>query len=98
MTQQYLVGELSVLIAQLQAATGNDAFAGAAARLRQEEETLPIAALPAVLVRAVDLTDGMCWDSLSRGDTTAFARQAMIGAQLREFGVCAGLLAGQRIV
>jgi hypothetical protein len=36
----------------------------------------------------------MCWDSLSRGDTTAFARQALIGAQLREFGVCAGLLAG----
>jgi hypothetical protein len=93
MTQQYLVGELSLLIAQVQAATGNRACAGEAARLRQEEETLPITALPAVVTRALDLTDASCWDSLSRGDTTAFARQAAIGAQLFEFGVCAGLLA-----
>jgi hypothetical protein len=45
------------------------------------------------VTRALDLTDAGCWDSLSRGDTTAFARQAAIGAQLFEFGVCAGLLA-----
>jgi len=93
MTQQYLVGELSLLIAQLQAATSNQAYAGAAARLREEEETLPVTALPAVVTRALDLTDASCWDSLSRGDTTAFARQVAIGTQLFEFGVCAGLLA-----
>jgi hypothetical protein len=93
MTQQYLVGELSILIAQLQAATGNQACAGAAASLREEEETLPVRALPAVVTRALDLTDASCWDSLGRGDTTAFARQAAIGAQLLEFGVCAELLA-----
>jgi hypothetical protein len=93
MTEQYLVGELSLLLAQLQAATANQACAGAAVRLRAEEETLPITALPAVLRRAMDLTDDACWDSLGRGDTTAFARQAAIGAQLLEFGVCAGLLA-----
>jgi hypothetical protein len=93
MTQQYLIGELSLLIAQLQAATGNQACAGAAARLREEEETLPVTALPAVLVHALDLTDAVCWDSLSRGDATAFAHQAAIGARLLEFGVCAGLVA-----
>jgi len=34
----------------------------------------------------------MCWDSLSRGDVTAFARQARFSAELRQFGICARLL------
>jgi hypothetical protein len=34
-----------------------------------------------------------CWHSLTRGDGEAFAMQARAGADLREFGVCAGLLA-----
>jgi hypothetical protein len=38
------------------------------------------------------LTDGLCWDSLNRGDTTAFLRQAAVGAELHDFGVCACLL------
>jgi len=38
------------------------------------------------------LTDGLCWDSLSRIDTETFSRQAAICAEMHEFGVCAGLL------
>jgi hypothetical protein len=34
----------------------------------------------------------LCWDSLNRGDTAAFTRQAAVGAALREFGVYAGFL------
>jgi hypothetical protein len=45
-----------------------------------------------VTVRALALTDGLCWDSLNRGDTAAFTRQAAVCAELHEFGVCAGLL------
>ncbi len=64
---------------------------GDVARLRQEAETPP-AALGPVVVRAVKLIDGLCWDALTRGETAAFIREAAICAELREFGICAGLL------
>jgi hypothetical protein len=93
MTQQYIVGELSILLAQLQAVAADEGAARDVAGLRREAETRPLAALPRVVVRALALDDGLCWDSLARGDTTAFTRQARVGADLREFSVCAGLLA-----
>jgi hypothetical protein len=91
MTQQYLVREFSVLLARLQAAAGDEASAGGVARLRREAETVPVTALTTVF-RALGLIDAACWDALTRGGIRAFACQAAIGAQLREFGVCAGLL------
>ena len=45
-----------------------------------------------VTVRALALAESLCWDSLNRGDTAAFTRQAAVCAELHEFGVCAGLL------
>lgn len=58
-----------------------------AARLRREAEATPPAALGPVLVRAMALTDELCWGSLERGDVAAFARQCACGAELREFCV-----------
>jgi hypothetical protein len=92
MTQQYLAGEFSLLLAQLQADPIDASFASALARLRRDVETSPPRALSAVLVRTLEVTDGLCLDSLARGDAAAFGRQAATGAQLREFGICAGLL------
>jgi hypothetical protein len=92
MTQQYLAGELSLLLAQLQAGPIDPSFASALARLRRDVETSPPRALSAVLIRTLEVTDGLCLDSLARGDATAFGCQAATGAQLREFGICAGLL------
>jgi hypothetical protein len=92
MTQQYIAGELSVLLASLQAVAADEASAGEVARLRRAAETQPVCALTGVEVRALELADGLCWASLARGDPIAFDRQATVGAQLREFGVCAGLL------
>jgi hypothetical protein len=92
MTQNYLAGELSLLLAQLEAVVTDQASVGDVAGLRREAETRPVTALPSVVARALDLTDGLCWDSLQRGDTEAFSRQAWVGTELREFGVCAGLL------
>jgi len=92
MTRQYLVGELSLILGALQAVATNEAAVRAAARLRREAETTPPAALAPVVVRAVELTDRVCWDALARGETGAFIREAAIGAELWEFGVCAGLL------
>ena len=91
MTQQYLIGELSVCLEQLQAATAHEA-AQDVARLRHQVEMGPPAGLGAAALRALTLADGLCWESLSRGDMAAFARQARVSAALRQFGVCARLL------
>jgi hypothetical protein len=45
-----------------------------------------------VLVRALTLGDGLCWDALDRGEIAAFTDRAAVCAELCEFGVCAGLL------
>jgi hypothetical protein len=92
MRQQYLAGELSLRLGQLRVVAKSQASVRDVGRLRQEAETRPPTALAPVVVRALELTDGLCWDSLTRGDTSTFTSQAGICADLREFGVCAGLL------
>lgn len=93
MTMQYLAGELSVRLAQVQA-EGRDPSASAVGRLRHEAETLPPDELGTVVRRALALVDQLCWESLASGDVDAFAREAAMGADLAEFGECAGLLVG----
>lgn len=92
MTQQYLAGELSVLLAQLHAAAPDRRLAGDIAGLRREAETVPVTTLASVAARAMRLADVLCWESLSRGDTVAFCQQVAVSAELYEFGVCSGLL------
>lgn len=92
MTQQYLVGELSLILGELQAVATNEAAVREVARLRQEAETTPPAALAPVVKRAVDLTNRVCWDTLKSGDVATFVREVAICAELRKLGVCAGLL------
>jgi hypothetical protein len=92
MTQQYIAGELSLLLGALQAATTHAASAVEVAHLRRRAETGPRSALASVVVRALEVADGECWDSLTRGDAAAFMRQTAVCAELWAFGVCAGLL------
>jgi hypothetical protein len=92
MTQQYIAGELSLRIGQLQAVAINQQRAREAACLRYEAEKLPPAQLGPVVLRALELGDRLCWDSLGCGDAWAFGRQAAACAELREFGICARLL------
>jgi hypothetical protein len=92
MTQQYLAGEFSLLLAQLQAVATDPSSARALARLRREVESRPPAALAVELIRAFEVMDDLCLESLARGDAPAFDSQAASVARLREFGVCAGLL------
>jgi len=42
--------------------------------------------------RALMLADGLCWESLSRGDVVAFASQATLAGDLRLFGISAQLV------
>jgi hypothetical protein len=92
MTRQYLAGELSVLLGHLQAAATTEESGRDARSLRDAAENEPIRALGPVTERALALTEGLCWDSLNRGDIAAFTRQAAVCAELHDFGVCAGLL------
>lgn len=92
MTQQYLLGELSLILRALQTVATNEAAVRDVAGLRREAETRPLAALASVAARALELTDHWCWDSLARGDAAAFARQAAIFVELSEFALCAGLV------
>jgi hypothetical protein len=90
MTRQYLIGELSVRLERLQATTGQ--AAPELARLRAEVETGPLTGLPSATERAMALADELCWDSLSRGGTAAFAAQATILAELCQFDIGVRLL------
>jgi hypothetical protein len=92
MTREYVAGELSVLLERLQAVTTTEAAKGDVCWLRHAAETEPIRVLDSITVRALALAEGLCWESLNRGDIAAFSRQAMVCAELHAFGVCAGLL------
>jgi hypothetical protein len=92
MTLQHLAGELSVLLARLQTVTTTEVTGREAWLLRHAAETEPIPALGSVAVRALALAERLCWESLNRGDTAAFTRQAAVCSELHEFVICAGLL------
>lgn len=92
MTHDYLIAELSVRLGELQATAGHDAALELAV-LRHEVEAGSPPGLRAAVMQALAMADRLCWQSLSRGDMAAFARQTGIAADLRLFGVCSRLLA-----
>jgi hypothetical protein len=81
-----------LILGELEAVAANEAAVRDIAGRRREAETGPLRALASVAVRALELTDGWCWDSLTRGDSAAFADQAAVCGELWESAVCAGLL------
>ncbi|SRR6266545_2501938 len=92
MTQQYLAGELLLLLAEVQGLATSHGVASAAAVLRREAESLPPAALGPVAARGLRLIDESCWCSLAAGDVAIFQQQAEIEARLFEFAACARLI------
>jgi hypothetical protein len=91
MTQQYLVGELSSLLAGLQPAPG-ERLGDAVGRLRHEVEFSPLSLLPQLAEEAIDLTDLICQAALEQGDADGFCRCVGTAIALRDFTVGAGLL------
>ncbi len=90
MTREYLIGELSVLLEKLLAVTPSAAVSDVTT-LRHEVESGPVVRLAAEMTQALALADELCWDSLSRGDTVTFDRQAAICGEIRLFSACARL-------
>jgi hypothetical protein len=93
MTEQYIIGELSVRLVQLEAAAPTEESAVEFARLRVRAETAPFESLPNMALEALYLIRGLCRDSLARGDLQALTSQATMAAELREFAISARLLA-----
>ncbi len=90
MTQQYLVGEFSSLLAELQPAPGE--WPAAVDELRREVERSALSGLPRLACEAMDLTDMICWAALERGDASGFCSCAATAVALRDFTANAGLL------
>jgi hypothetical protein len=91
MTQQYIAGEFSALLADLYA-VARDELAADVRALRHQVESAPVAELAPLAVQAEAIADAACWSSLEDGDTGAFTRQATAAALLHEFAVNANLL------
>jgi hypothetical protein len=91
LTQQYIVGEFSSLLEELQpvpsARLGN-----ALNDLRRDVELGSLPMLPRLAQEAMTLTDAICWVSLEQGDLNGFSRYVSTAVALREFTVSANLL------
>jgi hypothetical protein len=91
-TQQYIVGEFSSLLARLYPAP-DELLRIAVGELRHQVEFSPLSTLPRLAQEALRLTDTICWAALEHGDAEGFRRCAGAAVALRDFGVNAGLLA-----
>jgi hypothetical protein len=89
-TQQYLIGQLSALLEELQPPSG-EKLAEAVHDLRREVECCAVQMLPRLAREAIDLGDVICWAALERGDRDGFARYAKAAAALGDFTDSAGL-------
>ena len=92
MTQQYIVGELSSLLGDLQRTPGGRLVA--IRELRIEVESSPLRMLPRLAGEAMNLTDVSCWAALERGDVGGFRDCARIADALGELTDSARLLGG----
>jgi hypothetical protein len=91
MTQQYLVGELSLLLAGLQPAPAAS-LGEAVGSLRHEVEFSPPLLLPGLAQKALDLADLVCRATLEEGDAERFCQCLGTAIALRDFAEDARLL------
>jgi hypothetical protein len=91
MTQQYIVGEFSSLLAALSPAPG-EPLGDAVGSLRHEVEFGSWPMLPQLAQEALNLADAICLAALEQGDADGFCRCASTAVALRDFAVGAGLL------
>ena len=90
MTQQYLIGQLSLLLGELEAPPGE--LLTAVSELRREVERSPVSVLPRLARDAIGLGDAIFWASLEQADASCFCDRARAAAALGEFADNAGFL------
>jgi hypothetical protein len=91
-TQQYIVGEFSALLGDLQRIPGGEL--AAVRELRREVESSPLQILPRLAREAMNLTDMICLAALEQGDVSGFRDCARTAVALGEFTDNARLLRG----
>jgi len=91
-TQQYIVGQFSVLLGDVHPPSGE--WLAAVRELRSEVESCPLSMLPRLARKAIGLTDLICWGALEQGDPDSFRGCARSAAALGEFIDNARLLQG----
>jgi hypothetical protein len=84
MTQQYIVGEFSSLLAELGHAP-EKSLADDLESLRREVECAAPTYLPKLVRDAITLTDWICWTALEQGDGGGFDPYARGAARLHQF-------------
>ena len=89
-TQQYLAGELSSLLGELQSTPSEQL--GAIRELRRRIECCPPQLLPPLAREAINLVDVTCWAALEQGEVGAFCDCARTAVALGEFTDNARLL------
>ena len=92
MTRQYLSGELSLRLGQLEQVAGGSERSRAAARLRVEAEQLSSGSLVCLLTRGLLLGDEICMAALEEGNWPLFLLRLEACSELWEFGVCSRLI------
>jgi hypothetical protein len=90
MTQQYIVGQLSSLLSELESARGE--WPTAVRDLRRDVESSPLTRLPELARKALNLIDMICWADLEDGDMRGFSRHAQTALALHDFADSARLL------
>lgn len=91
MTEQYLVGEFSSLLGELQPVP--DARLASALRdLRRQVEACPPCRLSCLARQAITLTDVICWSTFQGGDVGRFCEEIETVVRLEEFAITANLL------
>lgn len=90
MPQHHVIGELSLLLAELETIRGERL--AAVYSLRRQVEHSPLPSLPHLALEASELTDTMCWAALEQGDINGFQRCVSTAVTLRDFTAAAGLL------
>jgi hypothetical protein len=91
LTQQYLVGELSLLLGALEPAP-SVLLGNAVHDLRRSVELGPLPILPELAREAMELSDSICWTALEQGDVGGFSRYAGAAVALWEFTINANLM------
>ncbi len=91
MTQQYIIGQFSLLLEDLRPPVGE--WLTAVRDLRGEVECSPLPMLPQLARQALELADVICWAALEQGNVSGFCEYAKAAAALGEFADNARLLA-----
>ena len=89
MTQQYLLGQFSALLGDLERTAAE--WQMTVHDLRREVESSQPAKLPRLADEVMEVTDAICWAALARGDIMRFVNCSKSAAELAEFIDSAGL-------